>query len=120
MQLFPLHRLVYQFAHRVAQKISNELISEGRFPFNEKGFGGGGGDVPSVPAAPAIAPSPVPTETSPGATLEGRQRQVAMLKYGSLATVTNQGGASGITGAGPDMYPSMTTGTQGRQTTGGQ
>lgn len=83
------------------------------------GGGGGGGDMPSVPAAPAIAPSPVPTETKPGANLEGRQRQVAMLKYGSLATVTNQGGASGITGNGSDFYPSMTQGTQGRQTTGG-
>lgn len=118
MQLFPLHRFVYQFAHRVAQKINNELIPEGKFPFNEKGFGGGGGSTPSVPAAPAIAPSPVPTETSKGATLEGRQRQVAMLKYGSLATVTNQGGSGGITGSGPDMYPSMTQGTQGRQTIG--
>lgn len=81
--------------------------------------GGGGGDVPSVPAAPPIAPSPVPTETKTDATLEGRQRQVAMLKYGSLATVTNQGGSGGITGTGSDLYPSMTAGTQGRQTTGG-
>lgn len=113
MQLFPLDRFAYQFVHRVVQKIRNEV-----FPFNEKGFGGGGGDIPSVPAAPAIAPSPVPTETRSGTTLEGRQRQVAMLKYGSLATVTNQGGASGITGSGPDMYPSMTQGTQGRQTIG--
>lgn len=83
-------------------------------------FGGGAGDTPSVPAAPAIAPSPVPTETTPGSTLQGRQRQVALLKYGSLATITNQGGSGGITGSGPDMYPSMTAGTQGRQTTGGQ
>lgn len=83
-------------------------------------FGGGGGEIPSVSAAPAIAPSPVPTETKPGANLEGRQRQVALLKYGSLATVTNQGGTSGITGTGSDFYPSMTQGTQGRQTTGGQ
>ena len=85
-------------------------------------FGGGGGDVPSVPAAPPIAPSPVPTETAPGSSIEGRQRQVAMLKYGSLSTTTNTGGAGGITGAGPDMYPSMTgqtVGTQNRQTTGG-
>jgi hypothetical protein len=85
----------------------------------ERQFFGGGGSTPSVPAAPAIAPSPVPTETTPGANLEGRQRQVAMLKYGSLSTITNAGGASGITGTGPDMYPSMTAGTQGRQTTGG-
>lgn len=118
MILFPLHRFIYQVAHRIVQKINNELIPEGKFPFNEKGFGGGG-DVPSVPAAPAIAPSPVPTETKPGATLEGRQRQVALLKYGSLATVTNQGGSGGITGAGSDFYPSMTQGTEGRQTTGG-
>ena len=80
-------------------------------------FGGGG--PPSVPAAPAIAPSPVPTETTPGATLEGRQRQVAMLKYGSLATISNTGGAAGITGQGPDMYPSMSAGTAGKQTIGG-
>lgn len=80
--------------------------------------GGGGGDTPSVPSAPPIAPSPVPTETKPGASLEGRQRQVAMLKYGSLATVTNSGGAAGITGTGSDLYPSMTQGTQGRQTIG--
>ena len=85
-------------------------------------FGGGGGDTPSVPAAPAVAPSPMPTETTPGANLEGRQRQVALLKYGSLSTITKQNGASGITGTGSDMYPSMTgqtVGTQNRQTTGG-
>lgn len=91
-----------------------------RWILNNKGFGGGGGDVPSVPATPAVAPSPVPTETAPGATLQGRQRQVALLKYGSLATVTNSGGSSGITGAGADFYPSMTAGTEGKQTTGGQ
>lgn len=65
----------------------------------------------SKPAAiappPAIAPSPVATESKPGATLEGRQRQIAMLKFGALSTITNQGGASGFTGAGPDIYPSM-------------
>ena len=118
MQLFPLSRFIYQVAHRVIQKIRNE-----RFPFNEKGFGGGGGGTPSVPAPPAIAPSPVPTETTPGASLEGRQRQVAMLKYGALSTTTNAGGMAGITGAGSDFYPSMTPGTSGsqnRQTTGGQ
>jgi hypothetical protein len=115
MQLFPLSRFIYQLGHRIVQKIRNES-----FPFNNKGFGGGGGDTPSVPAAPAIAPSPVPTETTPGATLEGRQRQVAMLKYGSLSTISNAGGSAGITGTGPDMYPSMTAGTAGRQTTGGQ
>jgi len=92
---------------------------EGRFPFNHYGFGGGG-STPDVPAAPAIAPSPVPTETTPGATLEGRQRQVAMLKYGSLSTISNTGGSGGITGAGADLYPSMTPGTQGKQTIGGQ
>ena len=83
-------------------------------------FGGGSGGDPSVPAAPAIAPAPVPTETTTGSTLEGRQRQVAMLKYGQLSAITNTGGAAGISGAGPDMYPSMTPGTSGRQTTGGQ
>ncbi len=120
MILFPLHRFVYQVGHRVIQKMMNEIIPSGIFPFNEKGFGGGGGgDTPAVPAPPAIAPSPVPTETSPSANIEGRQRQVAMLKYGSLATVTNQGGAAGITGTGPDMYPSMTAGTSGKQTIGG-
>jgi len=72
--------------------------------------------VPSVPAPPPIAAAPTPTQTAPAATLEGRQRQVAMLKYGALSTVTNQGGAAGITGGGPDMYPSM---TQGKQTIGG-
>lgn len=128
MQLFPLNRFVYQIINKVIQKIRNEYIYEfneyiknGRFPFNKKGFGGGGGgNPPTVPAPPAIAPSPVPTETSPGANIEGRQRQVAMLKYGALSTITNSGGAAGITGSGPDMYPSMTEGTQGRQTTGGQ
>ena len=87
-----------------------------KFFLNNRGFGGGG-KTPDVPAAPAIAPSPVPTETKPGANLEGRQRQVALLKYGALSTITNQGGAGGITSAGVDMYPSMTT--TGRQTTGG-
>lgn len=119
MQLWPLGRFIYQLGHRVIQKINNELIPEGRFPFNNKGFGGGAPTPPSVPAAPAIAPSPVPTETSPGKSIEGRQQQVAMLKYGSLATITNSGGSAGITGTGPDMYPSMTAGTAGRQTIGG-
>lgn len=91
-----------------------------RWILNNKGFGGGGGgDIAAPPPAPAIAPSPVPTETKTGGTIEGRQRQVAMLKYGSLATITNQGGSGGITGTGSDIYPSMTPGTQGRQTTGG-
>ena len=110
---------IYQFIHRVIQKFENEIIPSGMFPFNEKGFGGGGGNIPQVPAAPPIAPSPVPTETSPGANIEGRQRQVAMLKYGSLATISNTGGSAGITGQGPDMYPSMTAGTSGKQTIGG-
>ena len=123
MQLFPLHKFVYQMTHRVIQKINNELIPEGKFPFNNKGFGGGGGSTPTVPAAPPIAPSPVPTQTNSTPTLEGRQQQVALLKYGALSTISNSGGASGvggIAGAGPDMYPSMTPGTSGRQTTGGQ
>lgn len=118
MQLFPFHRFVYQVVHRVIQKVQNELIPNERFPFNEKGFGGGG-KTPSVPAPPPIAASPVPTETKSGGTLEGRQRQVALLKYGSLSTIANIGGSTGITGAGSDLYPSMTAGTQGRQTTGG-
>ncbi len=99
-----------------------ELIGK-RHPLSPTDFfggGGGGGPIPTVPAPPAIAPSPVPTETKTGATIEGRQRQVALLKYGSLATVTNSGGSGGITGSGADMYPSMTAGTSGRQTIGGQ
>lgn len=80
---------------------------------------GGGPSIPSVPAAPPIAPSPVPTTTNPTATLEGRQQQVALLKYGALSTISNTGGAAGISGAGSDFYPTMTAGTQGRQTTGG-
>ena len=117
MQLRPFHRFVYQVVHRTIQKIMNE--KNGRFPFNHYGFSGGGGQTPTVPAAPPIAPSPVPTETTPRATTEGRQQQVAMLKYGALATVSNVGGAGGIAGAGADFYPSMTTGTSARQTTGG-
>lgn len=114
MQLFPLNRFAYQLVHRIVQKIKNE-----GFPFNEKGFGGGAPKPPSVPAPPAIAPSPVPTETKPGANLEGRQRQIAMLKYGSLSTITNSGGSSGISGVGSDFYPTMTAGTSGKQTIGG-
>lgn len=110
---------IYQFIHRVVQKICNELIPSKRFPFNEYGFGGGGQSIPQVPAAPAIAPAPVPTQTNATPTLEGRQQQVAMLKYGALSTISNAGGAAGITGTGSDMYPTMTPGTQGRQTTGG-
>ena len=91
-----------------------------RWILNERGFGGGGSpSIPAVPPAPAIAPSPIPTETTPGATLQGRQRQVAMLKYGALSTLSNVGGAAGISGAGSDFYPSMTPGTSARQTTGG-
>lgn len=82
--------------------------------FNKRGCFGGG-KPPAIPAPPPIAPSPVPTETAPNATLQGRQRQVAMLKYGALSTITNQGGAQGISGTGPDLYPSM-----GGKTTVGQ
>ena len=112
---------IYQLIHRVIQKMMNEIIPSRVFPFNEKGFGGGGPSIPSVPAAPAIAPAPVPTQTNATPTLEGRQQQVALLKYGALSTISNTGGAagSGMSGVGPDLYPSMTTGTQGRQTTGG-
>ena len=86
--------------------------------FNKRGcFFGGSTKAPDVPAPPPIAPSPVPTETSPGATLQGRQRQIALLKYGALSTVANAGGAAGITGQGSDLYPSM-AGAQGKQQTG--
>lgn len=68
---------------------------------------GGSTKTPAIPAPPAIAPSPVPTETKPGATLEGRQKAISMLKFGALSTITNQGGAQGITGGGPDLYPTM-------------
>lgn len=96
-----------------------ELIGK-RHPLSLTDFFGGGKaqETPAVPTAPPIAASPVPTETKSGANIEGRQRQVALLKYGSLATVTNKGGAAGITGTGSDMYPTMTAGTQGRQTIG--
>lgn len=80
--------------------------------------GGGGGSTQEIAPPPPIAPSPVPTTTTPTSTTEGRQRQVAMLKYGALSTITNQGGASGITGGGSDFYPSM-SGLTGKQTTGG-
>ena len=115
---------IYQLIHRVIQKMMNEIIPSRVFPFNEKGFGGGGPSIPSVPAAPAIAPAPVPTQTNATPTLEGRQQQVALLKYGALSTISNTGGAagSGMSGVGPDLYPSMTgqtVGTQNRQTTGG-
>lgn len=84
--------------------------------FNERGCFGG--KAPTPAPAPAIAPSPVPTETKPGANLEGRQRQVAMLKYGALSTITNQGGAAGITGGGVDLYPTMNTGSTGKMNIG--
>jgi hypothetical protein len=113
-----MFRYIYQFVHRVIQKLANEIIPSKRFPFNEYGFGGGA-PTPSVPAPPPIAPAPVPTQTSPTSTLEGRQQQVAMLKYGALSTVSNTGGAAGITGAGSDFYPTMTPGTSAKQTIGG-
>lgn len=69
----------------------------------------------SVSAPPPIAASPTPTQTAPDATIQGRQRQVAMLKFGALSTVANAGGAAGITGQGSDIYPSMGV---GKQTTG--
>ena len=99
-----------------------ELIGK-QHPLSITDFFGGGPsipDPPAVPPPPPVAPAPTPTETSSGKTVEGRQRQVAMLKYGSLgSTVTNQGGTGGITGGGADLYPSMSAGTAGRQTTGG-
>lgn len=81
-------------------------------------FGGGSPGAQTVPPPPAIAPAPVPTQTNSTPTLEGRQQQVAMLKYGALSTISNTGGAAGITGQGSDLYPTMTPGTRG--TTGGQ
>ena len=100
MQLFPLSRFAYQVVHRVFQKINNEWGC----------FGGGKQQTPSIPAPPPIAPSPIPTATNPKSTLQGRQLQVSMLKYGALSTITNTGGAAGITGTGPDLYPSMNAG----------
>ena len=99
MQLFPLSRFAYQVVHRAFQKINNEW-----------GCFGGAPKPPAIPPAPAIAPSPVPTATNPTSTLQGRQLQVSMLKYGALSTITNTGGAQGITGTGPDLYPSMNAG----------
>lgn len=99
MQLFPLSRFAYQVVHRVFQKINNEW-----------GCFGGAPKMPAIPPAPPIAPAPVPTATNPTQTLQGRQMQVAMLKYGALSTITNTGGAAGITGTGPDLYPSMNAG----------
>lgn len=77
---------------------------------------GGAPKAPDIPAPPPIAPAPTPTQTSPSATLQGRQNQVAMLKFGALSTITNTGGAQGITGTGPDIYPSM---GGGKSTIGG-
>ena len=84
------------------------------FFLNNSGFGGGP-KPPSVPPPPAIAPSPVATASPDVSSLQARQRQVAMLKYGALSTITNQGGAGGIAGAGPDLYPTM---GGGKTTTG--
>lgn len=77
---------------------------------------GGGSKAPDIQAPPPIAPAPTPTQTAPNATLEGRQKQISMLKFGALSTITNQGGAGGIAGSGPDLYPSM----GGGKTTVGQ
>ena len=89
------------------------------YKFHRYFFGGGSPSIPSVPAPAPIAPAPAAQPSQPaGQNLEGRARQVAMLKYGALSTISNQGGAAGLA-EGVEMYPTMTSGTQGRQTTGG-
>ena len=97
---------LYQLVHRVIQKLRNDPP----WVFNNKGCFGGAPKAPSIPAPPPIAPAPIPTATNPTSTLQERQLQVSMLKYGALSTITNTGGAAGITGTGPDLYPSMNAG----------
>ena len=99
-----------QYLHQLICRVIQKIKNDPPWVFNKRGCFGGTPKPPAIPPAPPIAPAPVPTATNPTSTLQGRQLQVSMLKYGALSTITNTGGAAGITGTGPDLYPSMNAG----------
>ena len=66
------------------------------------------------PAAPSPMPSPVPSELA-AQTAEAKRAKVASMRYGLLSTIKNEGGATGITGAGADL---VTPTAKGKKTLG--
>ena len=80
----------------------------------------GGGKTPEVAAAPAAQPLPPPTPSPSPAQSPAEQQQTAQqkrnkvdaLRYGSMNTIRNTGGAQGLSGTGPDLSAPQAQGGQ--------
>lgn len=81
-------------------------------------FGGGGGSVPAPQAPPAPAPTPTPTSVAPIQSQQERTSKLASMRMGLASTITNAGGAKGITGSGADLAMAALYPTQAKSTTG--
>jgi hypothetical protein len=79
----------------------------------------GGGDKPdqTVPVVPAPAPIAQPVDITPVQSADQRRRTIAALKFGTMSTILNAGGARGITGQGPDVQSPVASGQ--KKTLGG-
>jgi hypothetical protein len=80
---------------------------------------GGGPSVPDPQAPPSPAPTVMPTDVSPIQTQQERTSKLASMRFGLASTITNKGGATGITGNGAELattalYPTLNN----KQTTG--
>lgn len=69
-------------------------------------------ELPAAAPLPAPSPVPMPEDTNPQQTADQKRNRTQALKYGALSLYKTQGGAKGITGAGPDLYNQSVGGKQ--------
>lgn len=86
---------------------------------NKRGcFGGGSPSVPAPQAAPAPAPTIMPTDVSPMQSQQERTSKLASMRFGLASTITNKNGAAGITGNGAELAAAALYPTTSKKTTG--
>ena len=84
-----------------------KFLRELRVPhmfMNDKGcWGGGGPDPPDPTPLPDPAPTPTPSDVSPQISQKERAAKLRNMRFGLASTITNRGGARGLTGSGADL-----------------